>query len=615
MVELLVVIVIFLIGILAVVQIFPGGLSVLRTTRSNSVATQLARAEMERLRGRSEQLPENILPVTFVVGGGRVNFVADPDRGPENYGPAGTQLREDANVLNAGGEVLGPWQYVSGPNVSRRVIGEGGRVPGPRAIGGNQFGSLVVLQFAPMVYNADATYSGLLSVYGNNLDRRFGAPWNNGNAARRPFQYFVEEPEDASAVIYLPRDTVNPREYLLSMTAWVSNGTTVERRSLIDIAIPVPADPNGGYFVQALAPLVVGNFVGADYDSIQVARKYREVAGFSNEAYEYQLLDATLGTLMVNPIAASREEQRSNGTRIPMSVRVNYDVFDWRIIRDEFRIPSVFPAQQKLILNNLYNTTKFSPDGKAWPGMNVTGQPDFLILDMETGGIIQRSSYKLETSPGRLTFLDFDNDSTNGVQVNLRLPGAVQDIQVDAANRFVRALYMAVNEWSVQVTKAAARYSSGLGRPGVAQYYVAGAGTYYGSGGLAGEQSTRIYFPPMDDGKKVTVGEIWYGLVGQEPQMLADQDFLIRSTPADPTGLPYIDIADVLGGAAQPLNFARYGYAVKNVKGASVSVRVAWNPATFKLIQDADENIRSFEKWMQNWRRTSSTSFMVKEIQ
>lgn len=615
MVELLVVIVIFLIGILAVVQIFPGGLTILRTTRSNTIANQLARAEMERLRGRAEQLPENIIPVTFTVGGGRVNFVADPDRAPENFGPAGIQLRRDSQVINAGGEAIGPWPYVSGPNVSRRVIGEGGKVPGPRAVG-NQFGSLLVLQFAPIVYNADATYAGLLSVYGNNLNRRGGSPWDNGNASRRPFQYFVDDAEDAAATLYLPRDRVNNREYLFSFTAWIDNGGTVERRSLVDISITVPPDVNGGYFVQPIAPLVVGNFVGADYDSIQVARKYREVASFSGEAYEYQLLDATFGTILINPLAAAAEEQRANGTRIPMAARVNYDVYDWRIIRDEFRIASANPPQQKLILNNLYNPTKITPDGTAWAGMNITGQPDFLILDMDTGGIIQRDSYTIATSPGLLTFIDVDNDPSNGTQLNLRLPGAVTDVQVSAAGRFVRALYMAVNEWSVQVTKAAARYNVNIGRPGLAQYYPTGAAEYYGTGGgLVGALPTRIYFPPMDDGKKVTIGEIWYGVSGSEPNLLADQDFLIRSTPADPTGLPYIDIADVLGGAAEPLNFSRYGYATKNVKGASVTVRVAWNPATFKLIEDPDENIRSFEKWMQNWRRTSSTSFLVKEVQ
>ena len=41
LVELLVVIVVFLIGILAILQIFPGGLRVLATSRSNAVARQL----------------------------------------------------------------------------------------------------------------------------------------------------------------------------------------------------------------------------------------------------------------------------------------------------------------------------------------------------------------------------------------------------------------------------------------------------------------------------------------------------------------------------------------------------------------------------------------------
>jgi hypothetical protein len=301
--------------------------------------------------------------------------------------------------------------------------------------------------------------------------------------------------------------------------------------------------------------------------------------------------------------------------------KVNYDVYDWRIMRDDFRIPDGLPPRQKLTLGNLSHFGGSMPDGKQWPGLNIftpTGsstQRDFVLLDLDTGGIYDRNDYKVDTSIGVVTCLDFDGNQANGVQMRLYYPSTGGSQTVNAIGRQVRFLYQAVNEWSVQVMKPASRYRTAYGRPGVGQFYVGSSGAYFGTAGVAGESSTRIYFPPMDDGKKVTVGEIWYGPAGQEPQMLADQDFLIRSAPADPTGLPYIDLADKLGAGSAPFNFVRYGYAVRNIKGASVTVRALWNPTNFKLQQDMDENLRIFERWQQNYRRVESTSFLVKEAE
>ena len=53
-----------------------------------------------------------------------------------------------------------------------------------------------------------------------------------------------------------------------------------------------------------------------------------------------------------------------------------------------------------------------------------------------------------------------------------------------------------------------------------------------------------------------------------------------------------------------------YGYAVRRVKGASVAVRVLWNPAVFQLGTDAAENLERFEVWSRNWRRTTTETFL-----
>ncbi|HTQ09351.1 MAG TPA: prepilin-type N-terminal cleavage/methylation domain-containing protein, partial [Fimbriimonadaceae bacterium] len=66
LVEILVVIVVFMIGILAIAQIFPGGLRILEYSQFDTMATSLGRSEMEMLKNHADQLPEDIVPVQFV---------------------------------------------------------------------------------------------------------------------------------------------------------------------------------------------------------------------------------------------------------------------------------------------------------------------------------------------------------------------------------------------------------------------------------------------------------------------------------------------------------------------------------------------------------------------
>ena len=625
LIELLVVMVIFLVGILAIIQIFPKGLAILNQTRNKTIENQLVRSEIERLKGNAESLPSMILPVNFVQSGGLVNLVADPDRNPNDLAPAGTQLMANGDVIKANGENIGYWPYVSGANSARRVIGEGGSVPAPRGVG-NEFGGLMLLQFGPVVYNSDPIYRGLFVAYGNDMVRRFGDP---GFGRLREYEYFVDNSEEVDATIFLPRDTNLQRDYLVSMTAWVESGGFTRKVDLIDIPISVAPNAAGGYASYLLSTFVnagLGTFVGVDYDSIRAARQFRQVAAFSAfpDPYEYKLLNGDLGLLLFKPTGFNYRERRPGGRTIPLVARVNYDVYDWRIIREDFRIPQFSPFKQKLILQNLVGKERLGPDqlqGADFqfnePASNDVS--NFLVIDTQTGSILlERSQLRagielitVDKSAGVVTFNDGDGIAANGLQGEIIDPLTSTVREVNMSGRSVRVLYRSKGEWSVQVMKAASRYQLAYGRPSAGQCYAGGSGGYYNAATIAGESPNRIYFPPMDDGQVVTVGEIWYDDGSGRVKSINDQNFLIRSTPADPTGLPYIDIEDIVPGAV--LNYTAYHYAVKNVKGASLTVRALWNPTEFRLTADGIANLREFESWMQNYRRVSSTTFLVKE--
>ncbi len=633
LIELLVVIVILLIGILGVIQIFPGGLGILRTTRNNSIATELARSQSDELKGRASQLPEMILGTTYDTANGTVVNIAETQAGINDLLPAMDGMTS-AGLLTLGGNDLGLWDYLTGANMMRRVVGEGGPVPAPRRFpgpSGFEYGGLLVLQFSPIVY--DPAYPILLLVYGNDMSRREGSP---GFAPSRPWQFFLEDVDTPAATIHVPRDTVKPRSYRLSFTAWIDNGGTTEPREIVDTIVTVPANASGGYEPVLLSAYAgPGPFLGAEFNSVRLARLFDQVANsaaFTSDPYECVLLDSRLGVLLFNPRGYNYLEPRQGNRRIPLTARVNYDVYDWRIIRDEFRIPGDAPYQTQLKLGGLKVKGSQRPDGQTYQGLNVlvadgaggTQDIDLILHDVETGGVFlhdptnpanpspppttfndylsvdpARSSYAVDKSTGFIRFLDFD-PGTPGMQLRIIYPGTAAPQTINADGRVVRALYEANGEWAVQVMKAPSTLRQVFSSPQRANFYVGGTSPL---GGLP----TRIYFPPMDAGKNVTIGEIWYTDGGGSRQVLRDQNFVIQATPFDPIG-PYVEIRN-LDPTAVGFEFSN-GYAVRYVRGASVRVRVLWNAATFDLFGGNADRLDRFERWSRNWRRVSVDTFL-----
>lgn len=627
LIEILVVIVVFLIGILAVVNVFPGGFQILRETKNLSVGNQLIRGEMERLKARLGQLPDMILPVNYSFTGSSVNITVDPNRTSFNIGPDAQALDSNGHFIQ-GGLDIGYWPYLAGSNVMRRIVGEGGPVPAPRPIG-TEFGGLMILQFAPIVYNP--AYPELFQIYGSDLIKRPGAPWNI-NVVRRNFEYFLEDSDEPTAAVYLPRNASEDIEYRLAMSAWIDNAGSARSEDYIDMVIPVPMGT--GYWKVDLATLITGpgTFLGCEYDSLRVARAFHQVATFNaSDPYEYKLLDPNLGLILFNPAGYNYYEPRGRGARVPLQARVSYDTYDWRILREEFRVPDGQPAQYRLPVTPLMVAGEIGTDGRIVSDYSF-GEPatndvsHFMLLDMDTGGTLLERSETLTDggSPRRLvqvnpllgviTFLDRDRDPSNGLQAEVLLPGAANAVTVDLAGRAVRALYSSKGQWAVQVMKAPSQFYLTYGLPGVAQYYVGSSNPNVGG------SATRIYFPRIDAGKKVSIGEIWYLDGGGNQHVMSSQEFVIRNTPADPLGIPYVDITSADPNAVQfdlrDSSLGGRGFAVRRVKGASITVRALYNRSAFKLENTGDANadgatnLENFDKWMRTWKKITTESYL-----
>lgn len=669
LIEVLTVIVIFLVGIMALMQAFPGGLALLRSTRSNTLASSLARAEMQRLQGSSEALPDMIVPVDY-LGGGTVIEInpGKPSNGlmPTADTVTGGELTMDGDIIVAG-SAIGKWERVSGANHFNRVIGEGGAVPSPRPVGSLN-GGLMHLQFSPFYYSRSAGTGigqpGIVLAYANDMIRRWGSPeFNRPNPDRRGRDsiFFVVDDEEDSPIfngedqVWVPvqRDS-SGTNYLtslrISFTFTYRPNAVASQHDVVVLLDPATAPntvmtSNGLWQVINLRELVAqpgeynatgfdsSAFVTADLGSVRVQRAYSEIPlaqPFQDgNPYQYKVLNDEIGSLLFNPSAAKvKVESVVGGELIPLQARVDYTVLDWRIFKDGFRVP---PASGnsvvKLAMQGLKVSSSESADGRQFGGLgfffpdgnnNVSGS-DFALLDEETGGIILGnlpggiySSYFVEKRGGSITFVD--QDPASGIQGYLTViqpDGAWSAPQlVNLDGRAVKAFYMVQGEWAVQALKPARSYriAPGVGPSGLSAGECFVGQTEMADGSFYGDTNI-LYFPLSDLGHRVVISEL-RGQTGSGFVTVREQEFHINST-AVLGGVLHatINVGSKLSGGV--LSSAQAGYAVKGVRGASLRVRVLYNPEKFSLLPDAQDNFNQLERWMRETRSIETEGFLA----
>lgn len=701
LVEILVVIVVFLVGILALVQVFPPGLTLLRTTRNNTVAAQLASAELQRILGQPGELAEMILPVSYVnqVGGlrvvvntGRVNTALMPDKDPD---PAPGRIDSQGRVI-VGGSPTGDWPRVSGANLFSRVVGESKPVPAPRRVpglpAGSDYGGLMQLTFAPTYYFQNAAgvgEPGIVLVYGNDLVSRYGDRLDNvpnPNGRWRDYEFWFVDASDTDTTSFPGEDQIwiapaRPSDFRIAFSfAYLEPTTNTVQQ--YDVIVQAPVDPaspppyavqSGNFLVISLQQLVAqpdvfgnpsqfvpANFRGAEFGSIRVSRVFRELplaTPFSGDPYEYKVLGAAstggagvdycMGTLLLSPAAFEATFRTVRGQRVPLKARADYTVLDWRILRDEFRVPRSNEGSVKLTLNSIKPREGLGPDNRPNPGLGLASPSllppiagkteDFLLVDLETGGLVlgnaendptkpgypqnPDSAWQADKSNGFLSFRDVDGNAANGLSAymvfptgNPSSPWSARTLVPNISSRNVRALYMGNAEWSVQPLKAAAQYrvsfnlrANGLG-PG--ECLVGGTPDAFGA---PQGRPHRLYFPLNDLGQRVVAGEVWW-TNGSGPRVFEEQEWRIDGVEnVRGADLAYADIRGRAGLGAV-FDFSN-NYAVRRVRGASLKVRVLWNPARFNLVTDEVANYNALEEWMRSWRKTETESFRTGGVQ
>lgn len=658
LIEVLVVIVVFLVGILAIAQIFPGGIRILNSARNNSMALALARSSIEHLKSRPDVLPEYILPINMMNTGSVYEPFVEVTRLPSENAPTDIGIDNNGIGVDSGRA----WQLVSGPNTFRRIIGETHKITAPRLLSPDpssataHFGSLITVEFGPIDHmNGAPVNASQLLVYGRDMYRRFVKDTPGDYQSLKEYEYAIEAINTPDATFVLPATIAGT--FRMNFTVTVNNGGTVYQKRITGAIGSIAVDPSGYSFVRvdSIAGVLTGSetLVTAEVEGMQVARVYRQLAiadAFDpNEPFTYKLLNGRIGQLLFNPTLFGRYEERSGASRQPYVARLDYDVRDWRILHEDVRVsqslPTWTPKVMKLSVPSLKTNSVAGPDGKRPPthaqvlsgqdapnaGMedvyvvsnndvanaNTDVADNMLVIDVETGGQLLESyngqpAIRVDKSNGAVVLLDADNDQTNGLTGAIAtLDGSV--VLTTLTSRVLRFYYMGRLEWAVQVTRNAAKYSSTIGAPGAGQFYVGGTGALNGT-------ATRVYFPRMDTNRKISISKIRYMYDnggGPTQGTLEGAEFQIRNrTGADTIGapMPSIDLRDIdpnAIGFVQPGGPESTPFSITDVRGISIVVRVFYNSEKFSLDNNPANNLNvAFGNWAKTWNVTAKETYL-----
>lgn len=593
LIEVLVVIVVLTIGIFSVVRLFPGGFFINKETEARTLSARLAAQELNRYAATQATLMDAVLPTVIVQDPNsptgyyiKVDLDTTPDdiSTPRNVAPG-----------------IDPY-YVSGLNRIRWIRGETVRIPNPSPLGNGIQGSIYVLSSGPAYdfpgLDANGVPVDSIVITGAPLRRRVQDA-SDPPVLRNISEYAIDYDEGMIAFYPAPYN----RLYKISYSYHAANG---DISTVVAQQIGVPA---GDYPVwQYIFPPSGRSLVpGSDV----VAREFVRVPyppAFSADPYEYALVPksanvasyATVGVIIFNPRGRDYIERSAYGN-VPLTAKIDYNVLDWHIIRDDRPLPGSPPYTVRLSLKNIKKVGEYEADQRRYTGIwrsPAEPQVSVLVYNLANGEEVPPSEYTVNYRDGIVTISD---EYGNACRARNESP-------------VLRFYYKAHGDWGVQIQKAAASYR--MSRTNTANL---GYGEFYLGGGRFGGSPTRMYFPLMEAGKTITVRELWYYSLNSLTNIVtlrkgSNETFRINSDPTrfENLGAGPLTWVDLLDNHDTPTDRA-VGWALdqpivvaQGVEGVSFKVRVLWNSGASVTREGGANAVRL------RWRRHDLDTFLTR---
>ncbi len=595
LIEVLVVIVILTIGIFSVVRLFPAGFFINKQTESRTLAARLASQETNRYTTAAANLMDAVLPTVIVADANSPTgyyIRVDLDTTPDD--------RSEPKTVAPG---IDPY-YVSGINRIRWIRGETVRIPNPSPLGAGLRGSVHVLSSGPAYdfpgLDADNVPVDSIVISGAPMIRRIQSSEDPASPYLRSLaEYAIDYDSGLIAFYPAPYD----RMFKVSYSYYGPGG------DIITIAAQQLGVPAGTFPVwqNVYAPggrdIVPGSEI--------VSRQFRRIAyppDFSADPYEYALMPktanvasfASVGVIIFNPRGADYIERSTYGN-VPLTAKIDYNVLDWHIIREDRPLPGSAPYSVRLTLKDIKRVGEYESDQRKYTGIwrdPASPHASLLIYNLATGQEVPASEYLVNFREGVVTFSDAFGDA-------LRSRGETPTF---------RFYYKAHGDWGVQIQKAAAAYKMSRGNTSNLAY-----GEFYLGGGRFGGSATRMYFPPMESGKTITIRELWYysrnTVAGSVTLRKAENEtYRINADPAlfqsmGHGALTWIDLLDNHNSASdtavgwaldQPVEVAA------GVRGISFKARVVWHGGA-TVTRTSAGNVTTLR-----WRRNDLDTFLTR---
>jgi type II secretory pathway pseudopilin PulG len=473
LVEVLIVMVILLIGIFAVIRVFPIGFQYMKNAENRTTGVRLATQALEAVRNDEANLPETVT-FSFYDGMGLRQTVA-------GFSPDYDLLTE----IERTSALDGSNSFYRDLNLYRYVQGERVKVPLP-TIEPGVTGSIYTVKLGPIYMDpafSDPTlvlnpaqqvaFDQYVKVTGAPMT---GTPVESDNGMVPPARfagflrtinnYVIDYGNDNTQGYLLVGLADHDRTFLVSFTREVAVGTT---QTFEDVPVNVPANSFGWVQIPGGIDLVPGTET--------VRQRFKRISSnaaledwHDDDPYQFRLARpnivdgatptfANIGMLVFNPVGATMSEGGQ-----PFAAYVDYAVLDWHIIRDDREVPSTTPGAAGDVPVRL-SVQKIKPSGEenldgtdyvgVFPSNDPTANSDIVVVRMDTGLPLIRGDYALRTTTDAGAGFWVNNegrDNTYGtgvIYLNLN--------QVPRGTP-IRVLYKGMADWAVSLSKAAANY-------------------------------------------------------------------------------------------------------------------------------------------------------------
>ena len=609
--EILVVLAILVVGILAIIRLFPSGFFSIESVGNTALADTLGSAALDTQAQNATGLPGAILANVALV---------DSQYSSSDY---------DQNVEPDFSKTL---------DRSRTVQDETVAVPAQKT--GNSFKCVYVVSYGPFRYgsyrlsgeivNSPATNPTVNSAYWQDVSGSSVATVGAPAIPQEDLQDDLVPRQERVLVDYADGKLAIPyaRTYSQACTVLIQATNKVTGQDQVyTLGFTVPAsgssptvtdphqpnDPakfladgqsyyNGGWFDPAQAMTDPADntktykyntdaapaIPPTPWKNVMLYRPYAYVAGatsdaaFSSDPYQYataspDVVDgnggavANLGAIAFNPLGAGGQGVK------PLRARVSYLSYGWRVLHEDRDVPTITVGSgttTRLTLKNLKKVGDPQSDNTIFAGLiaeAASPQKDLYFLNLDTGQTL--------TTPVN------DEDANGTVAADINVSYATGRITFPAgtsASR-VRIFYAGDQDWTVAVQKAPDFYTRDADTTSAAPVLDA-AHCAFGLDPVSGNPC--LFFPRCDAGKTVEVD----GLVAYDT---ANKSYACPSITAAIGDVP----VPRPGGGAVELDL---GTTIKSALGNATLATTGGSPISFTAVRGL--SARAVVAWTERGR-------------